>query len=320
MVRSTIVEVARSLGVAPSTVSRAFNEPHRLRHETVARIKAAADAMGYVPNRHAQALSTGRSSMIGLIVPDLCNPFFPPMVRAAQREAELSGLTVVVAETNSDPDHERRQVDTLLPECDGLVVASSRRPHHELRELAATARVVLVNADVDGLARVLISSRAALAEAIRELVARGDRTLCYVGGPAKSWSEQERRSTVAALAAELGLDVTYLRAELGTYADAAALMPEVLASGATAVIAFDDILAHAVVNGLAEAGRSIPRDVRVLGCDDALPIETRPQLSTIELLTGQAGEAAVRILATTQGRPRESRTELAGVLRRRGTT
>jgi len=318
--RATLVEVARRVGVSPSTVSRAFNEPHLLRSETVASVKAAALDLGYVPNRHARALITGRSAVLGLVVPDLCNPFFPPLVRAAQREAERHGLTIVVAETDGDPAHERRQIAGLALQCDGVIVASSRLPGSDLIELAKGARVVLINADVPGLARVLISSELALAEAIRQLAEAGDRTFCYVGGPSRAWSESERRSTVVRVAGELGLAVTYLRAERGTYAEASDLMPEVLASTATAVVAFDDILAHAVLNGLAEAGRAVPSDVRLIGCDDALPIDTRPQLSTIQLRQVDAGTEAVRLLVSATGRPSDCRVVLPGRFQPRGTT
>ena len=99
--RSTIQQVARSLGVSPSTVSRAFNAPHLLKEETVSAVVATAERMGYVPNLHARALVTGKTGLIGLIVPDITNPFFPPLVRAAQRAAETRGLSVMIAETNS---------------------------------------------------------------------------------------------------------------------------------------------------------------------------------------------------------------------------
>lgn len=72
---ASIVDVARSLGVAPSTVSRAFNHPDRLRSETVAAVVSAAERLGYVPIRHARALITGRSGAIGLVIPDITNPF-----------------------------------------------------------------------------------------------------------------------------------------------------------------------------------------------------------------------------------------------------
>jgi LacI family transcriptional regulator len=126
--RATITQIARRLGVAPSTVSRAFNEPRLLRPETVARVKAVADEMGYVANRHARALITGRSGAIGLIVPDITNPFFPLMIRFAQREAEALDQVVLVVETDSEPEQERRQIASLLAQTEGLIIASSRLP------------------------------------------------------------------------------------------------------------------------------------------------------------------------------------------------
>lgn len=318
--RATITQIARRLGVAPSTVSRAFNEPRLLRPETVARVRAVADEMGYVANRHARALITGRSGAIGLIVPDITNPFFPLLIRFAQRGAEALNHVVLVVETDSDPGQERRQIASLLAQTEGLIIASSRLPAAELRHLAEDARIVLINNDTSGLARVLISSRIALSEGIRHLAVRGVERICYVGGPSQSWSEEERRSTVIDTAQQLSLTTTLLRGESGTYAEARRLTDEVIASGAQAVVAFDDVIAHGVMDGLDDHGLRVPDALRILGCDDALPIETRPRLSTIRLQSGAAVRAAIRLLTGTEQQVPEKRIEIPGELQLRETT
>ncbi|WP_217182782.1 LacI family DNA-binding transcriptional regulator [Streptomyces sp. AC495_CC817] len=317
--RSSVVDVARALGVAPSTVSRAFNHPELLKPETVAAVHAAAERLGYVPNRHAQALITGRTGAIGLIVPDITNPFFPKLVRAAQRAAEQHGLSMFVAETNYDPANERRQIATMAPQSEGVIVASSRLPGDELQLLAQRTRVVFINNDTPGLARVLLSSRDALQRGIRHLSEKGSRRLCYVGGPVRSWSEGERRGIVGDCAAALDLDVSYLRAESGTYAEARALATSVLSSGADAVIAFDDVVAHGVLDGLLIQGVRVPEQVSLLGCDDALPIQTHPRVSTIRLPFTEAVRAAVGLVTSTEIAP-DTRIEVEGVLELRETT
>ncbi|SKC70944.1 transcriptional regulator, LacI family [Krasilnikoviella flava] len=311
------MEVARRLGVAPSTVSRAFNTPRLLRPETVERVRATAAEMGYAPNQHARALITGRSGAIGLVIPDITNPFFPPLIRTAQREAERRGLGVFVVETNGDVVREEQLVQRLVPQVEGLVLASSRLPDARLRDLAAHIRTVLVNRDVAGIGRVLTSSREALVEGVRRMHAAGARDFCYVGGPLLSWSEGERRDAMRAMERELGLRVRYLGVESGTYADARGLASDI-GPETRAVVAFDDIVAHGVLDGLTSRGVRVPQEVLLLGCDDALPIETHPRLSTIRLHIERGTASALDMLVDPD--VRDERLVVEGTLELRETT
>ncbi len=316
-----LVDVARRLSVSPSTVSRAFNAPWLLRPETVRSVLGTAEEMGYVPNRHAQALITGRTGAIGLVLPDITNPFFPPMIRAAQHRAGRDGLNVFVAESGNDQEAERRVIASLLPQCEGIVVASSRLPAAELIMLARRAPLVLINNDAAGVARVLLSSRAALEQAIIGFADDGVRRLGYVGGPRRSWSEHERRSAVRAVADQRGLVVTGTATETGTYAEARGLVEELITADVEAIVAFDDVVAHGVLDGLIDHGVRIPDRIRLLGCDDALPIQTHPRLSTVTLPVAEGITVAVGLLLEHRGAlVPETRIELAGSLELRETT
>ncbi|WP_307364560.1 LacI family DNA-binding transcriptional regulator [Microbacterium murale] len=317
--RASLVDVARTLGVAPSTVSRAFNHPQLLKPETVAAVHAEAERLGYVPNRHARALITGRTGAVGLIVPDITNPFFPKLARAAQRAGEQHGLAMFIAETNYDPEQERRQIATMAPQAEGVIVASSRLPHDELTLIAERTRLVLINTDAPGLSRVLISARDALRAGVDHLVAHGARRLCYVGGPARSWAESERRATVEAAVAAYRLPLVQLRDESGTYNEARALAERVVDAEADAVIAYDDVVAHGVLDGLYVRGVRVPQDVALLGCDDALPIQTHPRMSTIRFPSAEAVRAAMA-LVVADGDLVDKRIEVHGVLEMRETT
>lgn len=320
MPSTTIVQVATALGVAPSTVSRAFTRPHLLLPETVARVRETAAEMGYEPNRHARALSTGRTGAIGLVLPDITNPFFPPVVRAAQQAAEEAGLSVLVAESDNDPSRELRRLDQLRPQVEGIVLASSRLSEEQLEQVVRRDRVVLVNRDHPGTARVLIGSGSAVRAAVAHLATSGSRRLCYVGGPSRAWSEQERRAAVLDAGTSHGLTVTTHRVESGTYADARALAELLRPDEIDAVIAFDDVVAHGVIDGLAARGIDVPGDVRLIGCDDALPIETHPRLSTIRLPSAQGMRRAVELLLTGDSPLREVRELVDGTLCLRETT
>lgn len=318
--RASLVDVARYLGVAPSTVSRAFNHPQRLLPDTVQRVKDAAEELGYIPNRHAQALTTGRTGAIGLVLPDIINPFFPKLVRAAQRAVQDHDLSMFVAETHSDPAQERRQIATMTPQTEGLVIASSRLTADEIRHVAQNGRVVLVNTDTDGVDRVLTSSARALRQGLEHLAACGTQRVCYVGGPRRSWAQSERRGTVERVCAELGMQASFLHGDSGTYAEARELAAGVAATGADAVVAFDDIIAHGVLDGLLLLGIRVPSDVSLLGCDDALPIQTHPRLSTISLRISEAISRAVQVLLDRDDRPAPQRIVVEGDLVLRQTT
>lgn len=318
---ATILDVASKAGVSASTVSRAFNHPRLLRPETVQRIHDIAEDLGYIANRHAKALSTGRAGAVGIVVPDITNPFFPPIIRQAQRVSEAMSYGVLVAESDNDPDREARQIEQLIPQVDGLLLASPRQSEEALQRIASSTRCVLLNRDVPGVARVLLSSRTALGTALGDLAAQGLSRVCYIGGPHRSWSNGERQEVVVRRAGELGMEVTVLHTTNGTYAEARDLASDVLRVRAEVIIAFDDVVAHGVLDGVLAAGVRVPDEARLLGCDDALPIQTHPRLSTIDMHGAPGVDRAMRMLLEAPGHPvPEERVVLQGVLQYRETT
>jgi LacI family transcriptional regulator len=318
----TIVQLAKHLGIASSTVSRAFTNPGLLRPETVQRVLDAAAELGYVPNNYARALITGRSGVIGLIVPDIANPFFPPIIRHAQLAAEELGLSVFIADTDEDADREATMIGRLSPQVEGLIIASSRLPEKSLLTIAQRLPTVLINRDIEGISRVLVSASDALVQGVEHFVNSGHTRIAYVGGPPRSWSDMQRHSSVAGALSDHGLDGIFLQAPAGTYADGVNVSGAVIDSGATAVFAFDDVIAHGLMSGFRARGLKIPEDICILGCDDTLAITTYPALSSIALDFAHAGRKAVDALRNTgpRGAVIEQRIELGGTLVLRGTT
>jgi LacI family transcriptional regulator len=320
--RSTIIQVAKKIGVSPSTVSRAFTHPGKLKPETVQLVMDAAAEIGYVPNHHARALITGRSGAIGLVLPDVSNPFFPPLIRYAQLAAEEHGLAVFVADTAEDTKREMQMIERLSPQVEGLIIASSRLSDRSLQTIAERQPTVLINRDVPGVPRVLISTSQALTEGLRHLVESGHTRIAYIGGPARSWSDAQRRGCVRSVLEGYGLEGHFFQAKSGNYADALELSGEVELTGVTAVIAFDDVVAHGLMSGFRAHGLHVPEDISVLGCDDTLAITTHPPLSSISLDLASAAHTAVTILrsASRPGASSDQRFELEGSLVLRGTT
>ncbi|WP_309233906.1 LacI family DNA-binding transcriptional regulator [Micromonospora sp. ATA51] len=124
--RATIREVAREAGVSPSTVSRALSMPEMVNPTTRERVLRAAQRLGYAPNRAARGLITGRTGNIGLIVPDLANPFFPSVVKGVQARAREADYAVFLADTDEDPTAEVGLIRVLGKQVDGLILCSPR--------------------------------------------------------------------------------------------------------------------------------------------------------------------------------------------------
>ena len=126
--RATITTVATAAGVAPSTVSRAFTNPGRVNHRTREHVLAVAERLGYAPNPAAQALESGRTNTVALVVPDITNPYFSGVIKGAERGAAEAGLTLVLGDTQENPANEEQLVRRLGPAVDGFVLAASRLP------------------------------------------------------------------------------------------------------------------------------------------------------------------------------------------------
>lgn len=299
--RATITDVARHLGVSKSTVSRAFTRPGVLLPSTVERVREAAAVLGYSPSRTAMALSTGVRSMIGVVVPDISNPFFPRLIRAAQARAGSHGMTCVLSDSDETAGRELDLVRELAPDVHGFLLVSSRLPDAKLRELAETTNLVLVNRDVEGVRRVLLDTRDGLRRALALLFELGHRRFAYIGGPDASWSHAQRLAVATAFAAERPVSLTIEQAVPATFqggADAAlrALDERPSADRPTAFLCFDDTVAQGVTAALARTGLRVPDDVSVVGCDDTLGSVVYPPMATIRLDYAAAAFAAVDLL------------------------
>ncbi len=186
---TTIADVAVRAGVSKATASRAFSRPESVRQATRERVLGVARDLGYTPSRVARSLSTGRSSSIGLVVPDISNPFFPPMIKAVQAEAGRREHALFVADTDEHTEDESALVRSMAAQVDGLVLASPRMSDLQLLEVLALVPVVVINRAVPGVPAVQVSSDHGVLQAVEHLRALGHRSVVYLSGPADSASE-----------------------------------------------------------------------------------------------------------------------------------
>jgi LacI family transcriptional regulator len=290
----TIRDVAEASGVHVSTVSRAFSAPHLVNPETRTRVLAIAEDLGYRPNRAARALTTGRTHNIGLIVADIANPFFPPLIKAAQAQARLRDYHVFVADTDEDPQVEEDLIQTLTKQVDGVLLCSPRLTNRTIERLREEVPFVVVNRRAKGLPTVLMDVGRGARLAVEHLTALGHRRIALVTGPSGSWTSKEMQEAAATMS---DVDVVFLGPNPPTELGGLAAATDVIASGATGVLAYNDLVAIGLIEGLAERGKNVPGDVSVIGVDDIVPGRlSRPKLTTIAMPTAAAGRIAVDLL------------------------
>lgn len=314
----TITDVAVAARVSASTVSRVFSRPEMLRPETVDRVREIAGRLGYVPNPSAKALSTGRMSAFGIVVPDIENPFFPPLIRSASARAAEFEIEMLIADTQEDPVREAAAMERLVTRTDGVLLASSRQTKPAIIAWSRRTPLVLVNRDIPGIPRVLVDTGRGVGHAVAHLAELGHTHIAYLVGPRHSWSNRERRKAILQTATELDLRVTLIKGFGPTYDDGVRAAEPVLASGATAVVAFDDLMAQGAMAGFVKAGVNVPQEMSVVGCDSFLATKTYPQLTSVQARSEEAGSVAIDLLLGT--RDPDARVVIAGDLVIRDTT
>lgn len=302
----TIHDVARAANVSPSTVSRALAGSARVAPATRERIARIAADLGYEPNRAAQQLVTGRARSVGLVVPDLENPFYAAVAKGITRALRREHLTAVVTDTEEDADREAEVLAELASVVDRVVLASPRAEESRLREWAGRLDIVLINRRLPGLASVTADNSDGIAQALRHLRALGHRRIGYAGGPLTSWSDAARRE---ALAEADGVSVVDLGHHRPGAAGGIAAADQALAEGVSAVLAFNDQLALGILGRLADRGVAVPAGMSVVGFDD-VPVAAllAPPLTTVAVPAAQMGQIAVGLLMESEPGHSRART------------
>ncbi|NUR90046.1 MAG: LacI family DNA-binding transcriptional regulator [Nonomuraea sp.] len=293
----TLADVAEACGLSPSTVSRALSDPGRVSAATRDKVARTAREMGYTPNRVARSLSMGRTGTIGLIVPDVANPFFPPIIKAVQARAARKDLVVVLADTDERVADELDRARVLSKQVDGLIMVSPRSPDPRIAEIARLVPTVFVNRRVEDHPSVLIDNADGMRQAVEHLVALGHRRLGYLAGPRRSWSNQQRQAAIGEACAQHGVELAVFgpfEPQVQAGVQAADLLQ---GSTATAVIAYDDLIALGVMARMSERGLAVGRDLSVMGIDDSpLSGMAYPTLTSVHVPGAEAGVTAVDLL------------------------
>jgi LacI family transcriptional regulator len=304
--RATLKSVAEAVGVHVSTVSRALDPKtsHLITSELTERITATARELGYRPNAIAYSLRTKRSRTIGVILPDIMNPIFPPIVRGIEDVLVKAGYAALVVNTDHDIEKEAQHVDMLRARgVDGLIVASVELQDYSFAGLAESLPIVAVNrlGETPGLSAVINDEVAGISAVVDHLAALGHRRIAHIAGPSALSTGAARAAAFRARVAELGLDgdpslvveATRFRESEGRR------LCEVLLAGTppTAIVAGNDLLALGAIEGLHARGLSCPGDISVTGYND-MPFVDRlpPPLTTVRIRSYDTGRRAAEIV------------------------
>ncbi|MGH3456107.1 MAG: LacI family DNA-binding transcriptional regulator [Nocardioidaceae bacterium] len=308
MQRVTLKEVAERAGVHPATASRALNTATRglVNAQTAARVDKAARQLGYTPNSIARSLKTSRSSTIGLLLPDLTNPLFPPIVRGVEDVLRAVGYSPWIINTDNEPDREAAAIESFRGRSvDGFVVATARLQDPLLEKVAASGTpLVLVNRRVASpdIPSVTGDDAAGVSTALRHLYDLGHRDIVHLAGPQDLSTGLARRQAFRQAMEDLGLPADPDRiADAVAWSESAGAdaMQSIIERGLpfTAVLAGNDLIALGCYDVLERRGLRCPADVSVVGFND-MPFIDRmaPPLTSVRVPHYEIGAEAARLL------------------------
>ncbi|MET3132572.1 LacI family transcriptional regulator [Oxalobacteraceae bacterium GrIS 1.11] len=309
---ATLSDVARATGVHLSTVSRVMNPDtrHMVGAEVAKRILAEARRLGYRTNRAASTLVTRKSNIIGVVLPDITNPVFPPILTGIEEGLRKHGYQAIVANVGADEEQQRCVINLLLgQQVDGLILATARR-RDPVVKMCVEQRVPLVTVnrrEESGIASCVISDDVhGMQLAVRHLLALGHRRIAHIAGlDALSTGHLRRLGFLAAMEEGSGA---------GTGAGEAALVYESsghtresgkaallalmrAAPSTTAIVTSNDLVAIGCYDALEELGLRCPQDVSIVGHNDVPFMDMlRPPLSTVRIRHHGMGVEAARLI------------------------
>jgi len=295
--RVTINDIAAATGVAASTVSRALTRPERVNRVTRARIQAAAAELHYVPNSQARALTSGRTETIAVLVSDFTNPFYFGLIRGAQQQLKAAGFAMLLIDTEDSGQVETNILHKLYRSIDGAILAASRLSDRELVAVAGELPIVTLNRNVSAVQSVVIDTPAGIGQAAEHLISLGHRDIVYAAGPERSWANEARWRAMKAALHRHGLPAQRIGPFPAAQLSGSAAADSLLNTGATACIAFNDLLAIGMLTRLRERKVRVPGQISIVGCDDIFGADfCHPPLTTLTAPIEQAGRACVAML------------------------
>ncbi len=306
---STLHDVAAHVGVSPRTVSRVVNDQGGFSESTRTRVLAAVDELRYRPNAVARALITRRSATLAFVAPVLDDPFFPEVAEGVQRAARAADLTMLVALNDGDVDVDHDVLSRLGAHApDGFIVfPAGGDAGHLVSHLDRGTKIVVIDAPIDHPNATSVQSdlRTGTTLAVERLLSRGRRRLAMIASSLSPTAHGRREpSFVASLPP--GMEAIVERIE-PTFEGGRLAMDRLLerSPDIDGLFAYNDVTAIGAIQALHAAGRRVPGDVAVIGCDDIeMSSVVTPSLTSIRIDRDRLGQEAVRaLIALVDGTP-----------------
>jgi DNA-binding LacI/PurR family transcriptional regulator len=308
----TIRDVARAAGVAPGTVSKVLTGRPHVSEKTRERVRRVIEKLGYEPDGRAQALATGRTKVIGVVVASLANPFYTELVEAIDHEATSAGFSIFLASTDREPDRERQVLAAMVQRgVDGFVLAHVATPERDmLRSVLRGRTFVLASRHFPGVddEYVVIDGGAGSRLAVEHLIALGHRRIGLITGSSSVAQFAWRRQGYEAALRDAGIEPNpawvaeapgsnWLRAG---HVALDRLLELPAGERPTAVHTVNDMIGLGVLQRAHQRGLEVPRDLSVVGFDNIAYCE----LSVVPLTTvdGRIGEVGARATAALLAR------------------
>ena len=302
---ASIRDVARNAGVSIATVSRVVNGISTVAPELAKRVWSVIKEVGYVPNTQARALVSGRSRMLGLVVSEITNPFFPELVQEFEHLAVEQGYEVFIGSTNYDAVRTEALIRRMLQRnVDGVAIMTFGIEQELIQRLVDRAfPLVFVDAgpDLPNIRILKVNYGEGIREAVQHLAALGHRQVAFISGPLHMNSALARRDAFLSAMSELGLAVPHEHLVEGTHTMEGGIKASEsllsLTELPTAVVCSNDMTAIGVLHGLHRASHAVPQDVSVVGFDDIhLAQFMLPPLTTVQMSCKHLAMAAVQAL------------------------
>lgn len=311
---SSLKEVAREAGVSPATVSRVVNGSQKVRDDTRIRVQRAIRSLDYQPNRVARRLRAREvsSRLIGLVVPDIQNPFYVDVVRGIEDRALADQYAVLMCNFAQDEERERLYIDIMRSESvDGLIVAPAHQRDPKVLDLVRDGLpIVCVDRGLEGVDVdvVVVDNREGAAEAVGHLARLGHRRIAYVAGLPQIPSTMERLEGYRDALAAHGIDRDEDLVRFGDskHESGRRLTEELLElpDPPTALFTGNNLITLGSLETIHTRGLSIPEDVAIVGFDDSLwSISLNPPLTAVRQPGREIGRRAADMLIQRIGDP-----------------
>ncbi|MFX3632873.1 MAG: LacI family DNA-binding transcriptional regulator [Candidatus Pristimantibacillus sp.] len=294
----TIKDVARIAGVSVATVSRVINESGYVNVDTRKKVEAAVKQINYTPNEVARSLYKRKSKLIGLLLPDITNPFFPQLARGIEDRMQENGYRIIFGNSDENGDKELDYIRTFVQNNVIGVIASTNFPDSDTY-LDLKIPIVFLDRTSNDSPSVYADGRKGGRLAAEEIIARGSKLITVVQGPAHIKPAQDRFLGAVEVLNEMDITYNVIQTSSFSFAEAEQWAQELFDKyiDTDGVIASNDIVATAVLHEAHRLGKKVPQDVQIIGFDD-IPLSSllSPSLSTIRQPAHDMGREAAGLL------------------------